>query len=74
LERGERTARSIFAAPVVSRTTDRAYEVGTILASRAGRVIDEAHDTVEEAYGRFYLARDRLEQAVLPAWLRPDLD
>jgi hypothetical protein len=73
-ERGERAVREILAAPAVSRTTERAYEVTGVLASRAGRVVDEAHDTVEEAYGRFHLARNRLRRAALPAWLRRDLD
>jgi hypothetical protein len=69
-ERGERTARDILAVPAVSRTTGKAQEVSGVLASRGGRVLDEAHDSVEEAYGRFYLGLDRLRRALLPAWLR----
>jgi hypothetical protein len=62
-ELGERTAREILAVPAVSRTAGRAHQVGGVLISRAGRVVDEAHDTVEEAYGRLYQGLDRLRQA-----------
>jgi hypothetical protein len=73
-ERGERVARDILAVPAVSGTASKAYEVGGVLASRAGWVVDEAHDSVEEAYGRFYLVLDQLRRAVLPAWLRRQWD
>jgi hypothetical protein len=73
-ERGERAARDVLVVPAVSRTTERASEVSAVVVSRAGRVVDEAHDSVEEAYGRFYLGLARLGRAVLPAWLRRDLD
>jgi hypothetical protein len=69
-ECGERTARDILAVPAVSRTTGKALEVSGVLASRAGRVVDEAHDSVEEAYGRFYLGLDWLLRALVPEGLR----
>lgn len=71
-ERGERTARDILAVPVVNRAAGRAAEITGDLVALAGSVVDEAHDTVEEAYGRFYLGLDRAERALLPGWLRRD--
>jgi hypothetical protein len=73
-ERGERTAREILAVPAVSRATGKAHEVSGVLASRAGRVVDEAHDCVEEAYGRFYLGLDWLLRVLFPEKLRRQWD
>jgi hypothetical protein len=73
-ERGERVARDILAVPAVNRAAGRAAEVTGDLVVLAETVVDEAHDTVEEAYGRFYLLLDRVKHAVLPGWLRRDQD
>lgn len=69
-ETGERTAQEILALPAVSRRADQAQEVSGVLVSRASRAVDEAHDTVEEAFGRVYFGLDRLWLAVLPPVVR----
>jgi hypothetical protein len=74
MERGERAAHNVLTAPAVTRAADKASEVADVMASMAGKVVDEAHDTVEETYARFHLARDRMERAVLPRWLRRNRD
>lgn len=59
-----RAARDLLAVPSISRVTDRAQQTGGVLASRAGRIVDDAHDSIEEAYGRGYLGVNWLRTSV----------
>jgi hypothetical protein len=68
-QRGQWLAEEILAVPAVSRAADMAYEFRRLVTSRAGWAVDEAHDSVEEAYGRFYLGLDRLKRAITPGGL-----
>jgi hypothetical protein len=65
-ERGAAVARAIGSQSAVRRATDHVSGVAGGLSSRAEVAVDEAHDLVEEAYGRLSLRLRHVRRSLTP--------
>jgi hypothetical protein len=65
-EQGEHVVRTLRANPAITQVAARFTQASSTLAAKAQSGADEAHDTVEEIYGRF----DHLTSTLLHAATR----
>lgn len=66
-EQGEIALQELRSRPAVSRVTAEAGRVKDGLASKVELAVDEAHDSVEEIYGRSYVWLGDLRRKLSPA-------
>ena len=64
---GEMALGGLRARPAVRRVTSEAGKVGHELASKVEVAVDEAHDSVEEMYGRSYAWLGGLRRKLSPS-------
>ena len=66
-EQGEMAIDGLRSKPAVNRVTTEAAKVRDDLASKIEGAVDEAHDSVEEIYGRSYAWLGDLRRRLSPA-------
>jgi hypothetical protein len=66
-EQGEMALGELRSRPAVNRVTAEAGRVKDDLASKVEVAVDEAHDSVEEIYGRSYAWLHHLRRKLSPA-------
>jgi hypothetical protein len=66
-EQGEAALSELRSNPAVNRVTAEAGRVGADLASKVETAVDEAHDSVEEIYGRSYEWLGDLRRKLTPS-------
>jgi len=67
VEQGEKALEDLRARPAVNRVTIEAGRIRDDLASKVELAADEAHDSVEEIYGRSYAWLGDLRRKLSPA-------